>query len=87
MAEWLAFRGWQIFTVVFTDTVENVMDTMAQQNPGVRYMLCGTSLTGVNHVVICRDDQIEHDPSKKDSGIIGPCDQGYVWVELLVPVG
>jgi len=86
MAEWLAFRGFVIATFVFRDDLDVVMGMMAQQNPGARYMLLGTSATGVDHVVVARDDKIEHDPSLKDAGIVGPCSQGFYWVELIVPI-
>ena len=62
-----------------------VLTLMKAMNPGVYYMLSGESRTGCNHVVIALDDEIVWDPSLDDSGIIGRCDDGFTWVEFLVP--
>lgn len=51
---------------------------------GLHWCLMGTSRTGCNHVVICKGDEIVHDPSITQSGIVGPADDGFWWVEWIV---
>lgn len=51
---------------------------------GLHWCLMGTSRTGCNHVVICKGAEIVHDPSITQSGIIGPADDGFWWVEWIV---
>lgn len=59
------------------------MDTMRNTNTGAYYMLSGLSANGANHIVICRNDEIMHDPAIDDSGIVGPMDNGYYYVSFL----
>ena len=58
---------------------------MSANNPDVYWLLTATSRTGVHHVVVCRNGEIAHDPSQTDAGIVGPCDDGYWWVEFVGP--
>ena len=84
MRDWLAPRGLGLFSLVYEGgKVRHVLRTVGRMNPGLPYLLMGTSRTGVNHNVICQDDQIIWDPSLSDSGIIGPADDGYFWVNML----
>lgn len=69
------------------ETKEEALHFMKQLNPDIYYLLSGKSKTGVNHVVICLNDKIVHDPSINESGIIGPCNDGFFWVSLLVLSG
>jgi hypothetical protein len=62
---------------------EDCMRYLQHNNPGVPYLLGGTSRNGTNHTVICCDGKLIHDPSPVDSGIIGPCDDGYFWVTYI----
>jgi hypothetical protein len=48
---------------------------------------CSTYLrsrTNVDHSVIAFENQIVHDPSLNNSGIIAPCDDGFIWVTFIV---
>lgn len=66
--------------------VHEIIEGVGQMNPDARYLLVGKSRTGVNHVVICRNGEIEHDTSQTQAGIIGPADpDGYYWIEFLAP--
>lgn len=49
------------------------------------FLLSGTSKNGTNHVVVCADAKIIHDPSIDQSGIVGPCNEGYWVIEWIVP--
>jgi len=54
--------------------------------PDVYYLFCGQSRSGYNHTVIATQGEIAWDPSLDDTGIIGPCDNGYYGFTLLVPL-
>jgi len=90
--EFVAFyRGWlhdhgihRLVIPLATQSVEEALRTAEIFSDGVPYIFLGTSRTGVNHAVIGHDGAIVHDPSLTDAGIIGPCDDGYFWVEWLV---
>lgn len=66
--------------------VETLLPFISQHQPGYRYTLSGMSGNGVNHVVICKDGKIDHDPAIDKSGIVGPSPGGRYWIEFLVPV-
>lgn len=83
MNDWLEGRGLTEISVAFTGDFEGVTKCMAVWNPGLHYLLTGTSRTGCNHVVICKDTEIVWDPSLNDSGIVGPADDGYFWIAFL----
>lgn len=85
--KWLAAKGYSLANFLFGEEtgLENILMTMKNINPGLFYLLSGESATGVNHVVVCLNDKIVHDPSLDNSGIVGPCDDGYFWVQFLVP--
>lgn len=86
-AAWLKAQGYVKYNMVFPAAeLDDVLQTMKSLNPGIYYLLAGTSRTGVDHSVVCLDDQIICDPSLTDSGIIGPCADGYYWVTVLVPL-
>lgn len=78
-------RGLRPISVPFPGAIpiEDILGTMRRLNPDVHYLLTGTSRSGVNHVVVCKDDQIIHDPSLDDSGIVGPCSDGCWWLEFI----
>ena len=49
---------------------------MGENNPGMFYILGGISRRGCGHAVVCKDNQIVHDPSPQKTGIVGPFDDG-----------
>lgn len=81
---WLNERGIATINVLFPGQVpvEEILTTIAACNPRGRpaFILGGTSKNGVNHSVVCCDGEIACDPSLNDSGIVGPCDDGFYWV-------
>ncbi|WP_420408638.1 hypothetical protein [Hoeflea sp.] len=82
--EWLAQKGFARVTVAYhLERLEEVLAVGKQLSGDMPYILAGTSRTGVNHVVICRHDAIVWDPSRTDAGIIGPCDDGYFFIEWI----
>lgn len=84
MRDWLRERGYGYFTAIYQGELETVLECMAYHNPGVYYMLCGSS-GSANHVVIGLGSQIVHDSNPEKPGLVGPCADGYYWVHLLVP--
>ncbi len=82
---WLKRVGYRTVVVPYDCALDQLMASVGQQNGGAYYLLGGMSRTGVNHTVICCGNEIAHDPSIDDAGIVGPCDDGYYWVTFLVP--
>lgn len=81
---WLADRGLFLVSVPYeADAMEQILELIAINHPGIHYLIAGMSPRGVNHVVICRDRSVVHDPHPTDNGLIGPCDDGYWWVNFL----
>ena len=63
------------------------METMGFNNPDLYYMLTAGAEVG-NHVVVCKGDKIVHDPAVQggeegDTILVGPCDNGFYFVEFL----
>ena len=55
---------------LFLTSVDSLED-MAENNPGIPYMMiCGT--TNGNHAVLCQDGEIIHNPAYYKSEITGP---------------
>lgn len=78
--------GYSRVQIPYNDDLDSVLGSMRYCASNVYYLLSGTSLTGVNHAVICLNDRIVWDPSTVDSGIIAPCSDGHYWVTLLIPL-
>jgi hypothetical protein len=80
---WLNARGIATINVLYPDIpLKEVLGTVAACNPRGRpvFILGGQSCNGVNHSVVCCDGKIVCDPSQDDSGIVGPCDDGFYWL-------
>lgn len=89
----LRSRGYQPYLNAYpaaSHSLANLNDMMASINPGVEYLFfckCGND----NHVVICRDGEIVHDPAPFPVPISGPHDhdgiEGGIWlIMVLVPI-
>lgn len=63
--------------------LDDVLQTISNLNPGLHFLLGGTSRSGVGHTVVCSGGAIVHDPSPKASGIVGPMSDGFWWVTFL----
>lgn len=81
---WLNERGIATINILFPGAVpvEEILTTIAACNPRGRpaFILGGRSRNGVNHSVVACDGEIVCDPSLNDSGIIGPCEDGFYWL-------
>lgn len=82
--EWLEMMGYHEVNLVFTQTLESVLDWMKNLNPNVYYLLAGQSKNKVNHVVVACNDKIVCDTSIDNSGIVGPTTEGYYWLTFFV---
>lgn len=86
---WMLELGLSLVGMPYDADIDSVLDTVAAMSkknwPAVEYMICGRSRTGCNHNVVYRNGEVVCDPVP-GAGIVGPSDDGYTWVEFLVPV-
>jgi len=84
--EWLAENGFDIIAIPYPGgtKLDDILSSLETVNPGIPYILGGTSKNGCGHSVVCHCGRIVCDPSLDDSGIIGPMSDGYWWVTYLV---
>lgn len=83
--EYLESQGLRLIRIVYPgdeSTLSRVHAWAKYWMPGMYYVLSGTSRNGTDHVVICCDGEIIHDPAQDDSGVVGPCSDGNYWVYL-----
>lgn len=80
--EWLATRGLVPISISINQDIalDDVLSFVERINPGIVFVLGGTSRTGCNHSVVCTNGKIAHDPGLDDPGIVGPCDDGFYWL-------
>lgn len=60
--------------------LEAVLIALESYNPGVYYLLGGSSANGTGHTVVAGGGKIVHDPARDDSGIVGPMEDGWYWI-------
>lgn len=84
--EWLRERGYALITTQYdgSSRLKDVLNAAAWGSFGMPFLLSGRSSLGSDHVVICHDGKIIWDPSRIDSGIVGPLSNGMWMVEWLV---
>jgi hypothetical protein len=78
------FRGFH-FPIECAD-LDAVLEYMLRFAPGIHYILGGKSPRGTHHSVVACGGSLAHDPHPDGSFIVGPCDDGYFWIELFIPV-
>lgn len=89
MITWLNGEGYSLFTTAYYgEGIEpaGIMQSVNALNPGVRFILWGQGRGGTDHVVICRNGKIEHDPSFLDTGIVRPQSDGNYLLSIIVPL-
>lgn len=84
---WLDERGCIMYRFGFNaegilEDLQGVLDYVGNLNPDQYWVLMGRSENDTNHVVVCKGNQIVHDPALDNSGIIGPCLEGCWIVEI-----
>ena len=89
LREFLATRGYFPFYMGLqagnTTSIENIFKMMSEINTDVEYLLfcqCG----GGDHVVICRNAKVIHNPAWYNSPISGPCENGFWVIVVMVPI-
>lgn len=84
---YLASRGLNPFYMALPGNLPlaSIFEMMAGVNIGVEYLLFHTS-HDADHVVICRDDKVIHDPAWYRSPITGPSSNGLWVVMVVVPI-
>jgi hypothetical protein len=86
LREWLAARGYAPFYSHFDGSISraDLLDMMRESNPGIHYLLFGSTSDGdSNHVVICKDNEVVHDPAWVVSGLSHPGSNGF-WSIMVV---
>lgn len=74
---WFAERGLYLIDIPMEGTsAEEVMEAVSNGHPRLHYLLCGKSVKGVHHCVVCRGAKMVHDPSGSSWGIGNPTDDG-----------
>lgn len=84
--DWLRERGYALVTTRYNGeaSLDDVLAAADWGSFGMPFLLSGKSGIGADHVVICHDGKIIWDPSRVDSGIVGPMSDGMWLVEWLV---
>lgn len=84
MREWLAGRGLAPFvTGLPPDPLSEILEHMGEFNPGVPYMLYGSTADGGDHVVVGIGGKIVHNPAWYGCSITGPSSAGHWQVVVL----
>lgn len=86
MREWLGQRGLSLVEVPMDYTLQVVLDWAARQIPDGHYLLSGKSDAGCGHMVVCKGNQIVHDPAMRENPIVGPLDGRLYWVGIIAKV-
>ena len=76
---WLAERGLFLVSInLAADSFDQITEWVATNHPGIHYLVGGMAGRAVNHVVICRDRELVHDPHPDGpGGLTGPSDDGF----------
>lgn len=89
VGDWLRERGLFLVTWAYHGTGEyalsqkDALEYACGLHRGVHHLFSGKSGNGHDHVVIAKNGKIIHDPSRNDAGIVGPCSDGYWWVNFI----
>ena len=84
--EYLGLQNLEILHISFQSNIEETLGMMAHTD--FWYILSGTGNLGGCHSVIAKGDMIVHDPAinadQWEKPLIGPDQDGHVWVSVLV---
>jgi hypothetical protein len=84
--EYLWSRGFRPFMMAAHGSLEDIFTMMREANTDIEYLLC-CACGDADHVVLCKNDRIIHDPAWYKSAITGPPTiAGGAWV-IIVMVG
>jgi hypothetical protein len=84
--QWLAGRGLRVvtFPVSGQTPLDDVLQWMEATNPGIEYLLAGTSPRDTDHETVVSGGVL-YDPHPSDSALIGPTSTGDWWITLIFP--
>ena len=83
---WLNARGLHLVEIPYKASLADLLAAQQATNPRAYYLLSGMSDRGLNHSVIACGGGMIFDPHPDDTGLVGPCNDGYFWVSYIVPV-
>lgn len=86
VSEWVRAEGLHLISIQFEGSVpiDMVLASAQVACTGLPFLLSGQSSIGADHVVVCEGGKIVWDPSRIDSGIVGPMSNGMWLIEWLV---
>lgn len=72
LTAWLREQGLAPWITCYdpNETRQNVLDVLHEQSPGPCFMLFGRTVSDGDHVVVCRDGKVEHDPAWYGSPLV-----------------
>ena len=93
---WLAGRGLGLITILLSPPAEPDLDgqvgldailaLMEGINTGMHYLLCGDTIDGVGHTVVCCGGKVAHNPNANACPIVAPMGgTDYYELQFLVP--
>jgi hypothetical protein len=81
--DWLASRGLKFFETPLYATLEQLKTYLKHYYPDQHVVIGCNSIHG-GHSVVMKNDDYMWDTSKDKSGCVGPMDDGYYWIGLIV---
>lgn len=84
--QWLLEQGYWIISAHWPEDLsyKQAIRNESHTNPGIPFLLSGKSSLSNGHTVVCQDGAIIHDPSPRNSGIVGPMEFSDGFVGYLV---
>lgn len=88
---WLAGRGLRYMAIPFevadVEALRAWLTSWRRSAPGIRFEVAGMSPRGSNHSVVWMSDRREFwDPHPDGGDLVGPMDDGYYRIGLLLPI-
>lgn len=79
--EFLAPMGLGLFLTAYDSSydLQDVLRVMQNNNPGIHYFLIHDNGQG-DHMVVCKDDKVVHNPAWCATGIYKPSSAQGVWI-------
>lgn len=85
--DFLAIHGLRCIDQIYQAELSDILHSISRINgPDLVYLLGGASRNGTHHTVICQGGKIVWDPAMDESGIVGPCHDGYYWITMFSPI-
>lgn len=84
---WLNENGYRLFYTALgaSSSLDDIFLMMSDVNKDIEYLLF-CQCTDIDHVVVCQNNKIVHDPAWYRSPISGPTTMGLWVIAVIVPV-